>query len=98
MAEYLARYPDGLKYTAFCVKFQTWRRSRAVTMALTHTPGDKLFGDYAGDALHFTDRTTGTEQRAWLFVAVWPCSAKLYAEATRAQSSADWLGAHVRAL
>lgn len=96
--EYLARYPGGLRYTAFCVKFQTWRRSRAVTMVLTHTPGDQLFVDYAGDALHFTDRTTGIEQKAWLFVAVWPYSAKLYAEATRTQTSADWLSAHVRAL
>ena len=96
--EYLARYPDGLKYTAFCVKFQTWRRSRAVTMALTHTPGDQLFVDYAGDPVSFTDRTTGLEQRAWLFVAVWPYSAKLYVEATRTQTSADWLSAHVRAL
>ncbi len=96
--EYLARYPDGLKYTAFCVKFQAWRRSRSVTLALTHTPGDQLFVDYAGDPVSYTDRATGLEQRAWLFVAVWPYSAKLYAEATRTQTSADWLGAHVRAL
>lgn len=96
--EYQARYPDGLKYTAFCVKFQTWRRSRSVTLALEHTPGDQLFVDYAGDAVTFTDKTTGLEQRAWLFVAVWPYSAKLYVEATRTQTSADWLGAHVRAL
>ena len=53
--EYLVRYPDGLKYTAFCVKFQTWRRSRSVTLALTHTPGDRLFVDYAGDPAVFTD-------------------------------------------
>ena len=96
--EYLARYPDGLKYTAFCVKFQTWRRSRGVTLALTHIPGDRLFVDYAGDPARFTDPTTGLEQKAWLFVAVWPYSARLYAEATRTQSSPDWLGAHVRAL
>lgn len=96
--EYLARYPDGLKYTAFCVKFQTWRRSRGATLALTHTPGDRLFVDYAGDPAFFTDPTTGLEQKAWLFVAVWPYSARLYAEATRTQTSPDWLGAHVRAL
>ena len=96
--EYLARYPDGLKYTAFCVKFQTWRRSRNVTLALTHTPGDRLFVDYAGDPAVFTDGATGLEQRAWLFVAVWPYSARMYAEATRTQTSPDWLGAHVRAL
>ena len=96
--EYLAQYPDGLKYTAFCVKFQAWRASRAVTLALVHTPGDQLFVDYAGDPVSFTDRTTGLEQKAWLFVAVWPYSAKLYVEATRTQTSADWLSAHVRAL
>jgi transposase len=95
---YLDRYTDGLKYTAFCVKFQTWRHSRAVTLALTHVPGDQLFVDYAGDPVSFTDRTTGLDQRAWLFVAVWPYSAKMYVEATRTQTSPDWLSAHVRAL
>ena len=96
--EYLAQHPAGLKYTAFCVKFRQWRRSRGVTLSLTHTPGDRLFVDYAGDPAFFTDPTTGSLQKAWLFVAVWPYSARLYAEATRTQSSPDWLGAHVRAL
>jgi transposase len=96
--EYLAQHPDGLKYTSFCVNFQHWRRSRGVTLSLTHTPGDRLFVDYAGDPAFFIDPVTGIEQKAWLFVAVWPYSARLYAEATRTQSSPDWLGAHVRAL
>ena len=96
--EYLAQHPEGLKYTAFCVKFQQWRRSRGVTLSLTHSPGDRLFVDYAGDPAFFIDPTTGTVQKAWLFIAVWPYSARLYAEATRTQSSPDWLGAHVRAL
>jgi transposase len=96
--EYLAQHPEGLKYTAFCVKFRRWRRSRDVTLSLTHTPGDRLFVDYAGDPASFTDPLTGTAQKAWLFVAVWPYSSRLYAEATRTQSSPDWLGAHVRAL
>jgi transposase len=96
--EYLAQHPEGLKYTAFCVKFQQWRRSRGVTLSLTHVPGDRLFVDYAGDPAHFIDPTSGSVQKAWLFVAVWPYSAHFYAEATRTQSSPDWLGAHVRAL
>lgn len=96
--EYLAQHPEGLQYTAFCVKFQHWRRSRNVTLSLTHTPGDRLFVDYAGDPACFTDPTTGEVQKAWLFVAVWPYSSRLYAEATRTQTSPDWLGAHVRAL
>lgn len=95
--EYLAQHPEGLKYTAFCVNFRRWRLSRNVTLSLTHTPGDRLFVDYAGDPACFTDPTTGTVQKAWLFVAVWPYSARLYAEATHMQTSPDWLGAHVRA-
>ena len=96
--EYLARHPEGLKYTAFCVKYRRWRTSRTVTLALTHTPGDRLFVDYAGDPACYSDPGTGEVHKAWLFVAVWPYSAYLYAEVTRTQQSADWLGAHVRAL
>jgi transposase len=96
--EYLAAHPKGLQYTAFCVKFQHWRRSRSVTMSLTHVPGDRLFVDYAGDPAYFTDPATGIEHKAWLFVAVWPYSGRLYMEATRTQACADWLAAHVRAL
>jgi transposase len=96
--EYLAQHPEGLKYTAFCVKFRHWRQSQGATMAIAHVPGDRLFVDYAGDPAYYTDPTSGEIHKAWLFVAVWPYSAYLYAEATRTQSSPDWLGAHVRAL
>jgi len=96
--EYLAQHPEGLKYTAFCVKFRHWRESQGATMAIAHVPGERLFVDYAGDPAYYTDPGTGEIHRAWLFVAVWPYSAYLYAEATRTQSSPDWLGAHVRAL
>ena len=81
-----------------CVKFQTWRRSRGATLVLEHIRGDRLFVDCAGDPTLYTDRTTGLEQKAWLFVAVWPYSARIYVEATRTRTSMDWLGAHVRAL
>src|ERR1700687_933522 len=91
--EYLAQQPEGLKYTAFCVKYRSWRRGRDATLSLTHTPGDRLFVDYAGDPAFFTDPMTGTVQKAWLFVAVRPYSARLYAEATRTQTSPDWLRA-----
>jgi transposase len=96
--EYQVQYPEGLKYTAFCVKFRQWRAKRSVTLNLTHVPGDRLFVDYAGDPAFYTDPTTGIAQKAWIFVAVWPYSGLFYAEATRTQSSVDWLGAHVPAL
>jgi transposase len=96
--EYLAQHPEGLKYTAFCVKFRHWRESQGATLAMVHEPADRLFVDYAGDPASYVDADTGAVHKAWLFVAVWPFSAYMYAEATRTQSSTDWLAAHVRAL
>src|SRR6516162_776961 len=61
--EYLAQHPEGLKYTAFCVKFRQWRRSRGVTLSLTHSPGDRLFVDYAS-FLHRPDHRHGAEGMA----------------------------------
>jgi transposase len=96
--EYLAQHPEGVKYTAFCVKFRQWRQSQGATLAIAHVPGDRLFVDYAGDPAEYVDPSSGEAHKAWIFVAVWPFSAYLYAEATRTQTSTDWLAAHVRAL
>jgi len=32
--EYQAQHPEGVKYTAFCMKFRQWRAKRRVTMNL----------------------------------------------------------------
>jgi transposase len=96
--EYRAQHPDGLQYTAFCVHYRRWRLPRQATLTFTHEPGDRLFVDYAGDPAFYTDATTGIQQKAWLFVAVWGFSQRIYAQATRTQTLPDWLDAHVRAL
>ena len=61
-------------------------------------PGDKLFVDYAGQTVPVVDRSTGEAREAQVFVAVLGASNYTYAEASWTQSSADWLGSHVRAL
>lgn len=98
--EYHAAYPQGLKYTAFCVHFQRWRATAGadVTLAQEHVPGEHLFVDYGGDPAYVTDRQTGEKRPVWLFVAAWGFSHLLYVEATATQKSADWLTAHVNAL
>jgi transposase len=63
-----------------------------------HQPGEKLFVDYAGQTVPVTDRYTGEERAAQIFVAVLGCSNYTYAEAAFSQQLPDWLGAHVRAL
>ena len=90
--------PTGLRYTAFCNHYRRWCATQEVVFRQVHTPGDKLFVDYAGHTLPVIDRLTGEEHRAQIFVAVLGASNYTYAEATGSQSLPDWLGSHVRAL
>jgi transposase len=94
--EYLARHPEGYRYTQFCEHFHGWqRRSRPPTMRQLHRAGEALEVDWAGMRLAVID--AGVAREAQIFVACLPCSDLVYAEATWTQGQEDWLGAHVRA-
>jgi transposase len=96
--EYRTANPEGLQYTAFCNGYRRWRSTQELVFRAVHAPGDKLFVDYAGQTVPIVDRSTGEAREAQVFVAVLGASNYTYAEASWTQSSADWLGAHVRAL
>jgi transposase len=98
--EYRARHPEGLRYTAFCVRYQRWCATvgAEVTLAQEHQPGEHLFVDYGGDPAYLTDPLTGEQRAVWLFTAAWGFSHWLYIEATATQQTLDWLTAHVNAL
>ena len=94
--EYLARQPEGYRYTQFCEHFHAWqRRARPPTMRRVHRAGEALEVDWAGMTLSVID--AGVAREAQVFVACLPCSDLIYAEATWTQRQEDWLGAHVRA-
>jgi transposase len=96
--EYIEQNPDGYRYSRFCELYRTWASRISVTMRQTHTGGDKLFVDYAGDTVPvIIDRLTGKTRPAQIFVAVMGASNFTYAEASWAQALADWIGAHTRA-
>ena len=61
-----------------------------------HRAGEKLFGDFAGKRPSLVDATTGELVLVELFVGVLGASGLIYAEATRNQDLASWVGAHVR--
>ena len=82
--EYRAVHPEGIGYTAFCVHYQRWRRAQALVLRQNHLPGDKLFVDYAGQTVPITDRYTGEQRSAQIFVAVLGASNYTFAEATGA--------------
>ena len=97
--EYIAREPDGYRYSRFCELYRGWEARLSVTMRQSHRAGDKLFVDYAGDTVPVVvDRLTGERRGAQIFVAVLGASSFLYAEATWTQALGDWIEAHNRAL
>ena len=95
--EYKAAHPDGYQYSWFCERYRQWVGKLSVTMRQTHTPGEKLFVDYAGQTLPIIDGLTGEIRHAQLFVAVLGASNYTFAEATWTQQLSDWIGSHVRA-
>src|SRR3954452_11797304 len=97
--EYIARHPDGYRYSRFCELYRGWEARLSVTMRQAHRAGEKLFVDYAGDTMPvIVDRLTGETRQAQIFVAVLGASNFLYAEASWTQGLADWIESHNRAL
>jgi transposase len=94
--EYLEKHPGGLGYTQFCDDYRKWVRRHRLSMRQVHHAGEKLFVDYSGKKPHIVERETGELVEVELFVAVLGASNYTYAEATRTQKIADWIGSHVR--
>lgn len=95
--EYRQAEPDGYSYSRFCALHEAWKASRDLVLRQEHKAGEKLFVDWAGAKIPVYDRHTGEAHEASVFVAVLGASSYTYAEATWAETSEDWIGAHVRA-
>src|SRR5690606_37129337 len=48
-----------LKYSRFCYHLKRYLKSKHPSMVMIHRPGEKMFIDFAGDKLHYVDRSTG---------------------------------------
>jgi transposase len=96
--EYIAQDPAGYRYSRFCDLYRSWEAKLSVTMRQSHAGGEKLFVDYAGDAVPVVDRLTGEIRPAQIFVAVLGASSFSYAQATWTQGLGDWIAAHIGTL
>ena len=94
--EYKAEHPAGYRYSGFCALYRQWVGRLSLSLRQTHTPGEKLFVDYAGQTVPITDPTSGEIRPAAIFVAVLGASNYTYSEATWSQSLPDWIGSHAR--
>ena len=77
------------------------KRGKHVTLQLLrleYAAGERMFVDFAGDTVPVIDAESGRTWQTHVFVSVLGASGYLYAEATRGEDLASWLGAHVRAL
>jgi transposase len=92
--EYRGAHPDGYQYSWFCDHCRAWQGKLDVVMRQDHRAGEKLFVDYAGQAVPVIDRVTGEVRGARIIVAVLGASNYTYAEATWPQGLPDWIGSH----
>lgn len=83
--------------TQFGEKYRKWARVTKATMRIQHKPGDAMEVDWAGDTIPVFDPVTGEEGKAYLFIAVLPCSCYVYAEACSDMKTENWLQCHVNA-
>ncbi len=85
------------KTTQFGDKYRKWAKVTKATMRIQHKPGDVMQVDWAGNTIPLYDPITGDESKAYLFIAVLPCSCYAYAEACVDMKAESWLGCHVHA-
>ena len=83
--------------TQFCDKYRRWAKVTKATMRINHKPGETMQVDWAGGTIPYYDSVTGEEFKAYLFVAVLPCSGIIYVEACNDMKQENCLLCHVHA-
>jgi len=84
------------EYSRFCALYARWKKKLSVMMRQVHRAGEKVFIDYSGRKPHIVDPQTGEIHEVELFVAVLGASNYTYAEVTRTQKLADFVGSTIR--
>lgn len=94
--EYRRTEAAGYSYSQFCERYRRWAKELHPVLRIPHKAGEKTFVDYAGMTVPYTDRQTGAEREAQVFVATLGASSLTYAEPQASQTVADWIAGHVR--
>ena len=90
---YIKEFPDGYKYTQFCTYYNQWKVRVNPTMHMDHKAGDKLYVDFAGEKMTYTDKETGEIIEVEVFVAILGASQLTYVEAVMSQQKEDFIAA-----
>ncbi len=89
--EYLTSHPEGYGYTQFNEHFKRWLKPLKGSGKLNHKAGDKVYIDYTGKKLSYTDKETGELIEVEVFVGILPCSNYTFVEASPSQKLGDFI-------
>lgn len=66
--EYKTEDPGGYAYSRYCVLYRRWRKQQEPVMRQQHTPGERVWVDWAGDSLPILKRLRlrSCEDSLWL--------------------------------
>jgi transposase len=93
--EYRNTYPDGhYGYTWFCNNYKAYTKKVSPSMRQIHKAGEKVFIDFSGLRLPYSDSLTGEVRYAEIFVAVLGASGYPFVIAVPSQKKADFIEAH----
>lgn len=84
--EYKTVAKSPYSYTQFMEHYNRKYTQGKGSMKLLHKPGHELFIDFAGKKHPMVDKDTGQVRQLELFVAILPCSQRIYVEACPDQS------------
>jgi len=93
--EYRKDTPEGLSYSQFCQNYIEYKKTLSISMRQTHLAGEKLFVDYAGTSIPYTDPITGVVHKTALFIGVLGASGAVYAESSPDQSTPSFIQSHI---
>lgn len=101
--EYAQKYPNdhySLTQFRFHYRQNTAAKKRKITTVLAdlHQPGEKIYLDFSGDTLSYTDIETGEIVKVQTFVGCLPATDYTYAIAVPSQGTEDFVYAFVQCL
>jgi transposase len=87
--QYRQGNPNGLGLSQFKQYYAQWKAQVNPTMHMEHKAGDKLYIDFAGEKLHYTDPQNGQLQAVEVFVGILGASQLTYVEGVMTQQKED---------
>ena len=81
--------PNGLGLSQFKQYYAQWKAQVNPTMHMEHKAGDKMYIDFAGEKLHYTDPQNGQPQPVEVFVGILGASQLTYVEGVMTQQKED---------